>query len=37
MDGSAADLDSDGGVESRDGGLEGLEVRVLVGLTQKRP
>ena len=31
MDCCAADLDSDGGVESRDGGLEGLEGEGLVG------
>ena len=31
MDGGAADLDGDDGVEDADGGLEGLEVAILVG------
>lgn len=31
MDGGAAHLDGDDGVEGADGGLEGLEVAVLVG------
>ena len=31
MDSRAADLDGDDGVEDAHGGLEGLEVRILVG------
>ena len=31
MDSSAADLDRDDGVQRADRGLEGLEVRVLIG------
>ena len=37
MDSRAADLDRDDGIEDAHGGLEGLEVRVLVGEDAEEP